>query len=86
MWDNYPFFFFEKQTHTHTQGRGKGVLTQSVIPQFCFYDYHRTLSFFFNIKLRYYMCVHTKMGVDNLVVLQIGEKIKVLVHTIWCGN
>ena len=23
MWDNYPFFFFEKQTHTH-KGEGKG--------------------------------------------------------------
>ena len=32
------------------------------------------------------MCVHSKMGVDNLVVLQIGDKITVLVHTIWCGN
>ena len=32
------------------------------------------------------MCVHIKMGVDNFIVLQIGEKIKVLVHTIWCGN
>ena len=32
------------------------------------------------------MCVHSNMGVDNFVVLQIGEKIKVLVHTIWCGN
>ena len=39
-----------------------------------------------NIELRYYMCVHSKMGVDNFVVLQIGKKIKVLVHTIWCGN
>ena len=27
----------------------------------------------FNIELMYYMCVHNKMGVDNLVVLQIGE-------------
>ena len=36
----------------------------------------------FNIELRYYMCVYSKMGVDNFVVLQIGEKIKVLVHTI----
>ena len=39
-----------------------------------------------NIELRYYMCVHSKMGVDNFVVLQIGKKIKILVHTIWCGN
>ena len=31
----------------------------------------------FNIELRYYMCVHSKMGVDNFVVLQIDEKIKV---------
>ena len=30
----------------------------------------------------YSMSVHNKMGVDNFVVLQIGEKIKVLVHTI----
>ena len=30
----------------------------------------------------YYMCVHNKMEVDNFVVLQIGEKIKVLVYTI----
>ena len=36
----------------------------------------------FNIELRYYMCVHSKMGVDNFVVLQIDEKIKVLVYTI----
>ena len=36
----------------------------------------------FNIELMYYMCVHSKMGVDNFVVLQIDEKIKVLVHTI----
>ena len=28
----------------------------------------------FNIELMYYMCVHNKIGVDNLVVLQIGEK------------
>ena len=26
------------------------------------------------------MCVHSKMGVDNFVVLQIVEKIKVLVQ------
>ena len=32
------------------------------------------------------MCVHSKMRVGNFVVLQIGEKIKVLVHTIGCGN
>ena len=36
----------------------------------------------FNIELMYYMCVHNTMEVDNFVVLQIGEKIKVLVHTI----
>ena len=30
----------------------------------------------FNIELRYYMCVHSKMGVDNFVVLQICEKLK----------
>ena len=30
----------------------------------------------------YNMSVYNKMGVDNFVVLQIGEKIKVLVHTI----
>ena len=38
------------------------------------------------IELGYNMRVHSKMGVDNFVVLQIGKKIKVLVHTIWCGN
>ena len=32
------------------------------------------------------MCVHIKMGVDNFVVLKIGEKIKVLAQTIWCSN
>ena len=32
------------------------------------------------------MCVHSNLGVENFVVLQIGEKIKVLMHTIWCGN
>ena len=31
------------------------------------------------------MRVHSKMGVDNFVVLQIDEKIKILVPTIWCG-
>ena len=36
----------------------------------------------FNIELMNYMCVHNKMGVDNFVVLQISEKIKILVHTI----
>ena len=42
-------------------------------PILIFYDYHHILSFF-NIELRYYMCAHSKMGVDNFVVLQIGEK------------
>ena len=36
----------------------------------------------FNIELRYHMCVHSKMRVDNFVMLQIDEKIKVLVSTI----
>ena len=36
-----------------------------------------TVPYHFNIELMYYMCVHNKMGVDNFVVLQIGEKIKV---------
>ena len=36
----------------------------------------------FNIELRYFMCVHSKMGVDNFVVLLIDEKIKILVYTI----
>ena len=39
-----------------------------------------------NIELRYYICVHSKMGVDNFVMLQVGEKIKILVHIIWCNN
>ena len=41
-----------------------------------------TVPYHFNIELMSYMCVHSKMEVDNFVVLQIGEKIKVLVYTI----
>ena len=29
MWDNYPFFFFEKQTHTHTRERERSSNTKT---------------------------------------------------------
>ena len=38
-----------------------------------------TIPCHFSIKLMYYMFVHNKMGVDNFVVLQIGEEIKELI-------
>ena len=43
-----------------------------VIPQFCFMII--TVPYHFNIELMYYMCAHSKMEVDNFVMLQIGEK------------
>ena len=33
-----------------------------------------TVPYHFNIELMYYMCVHSKIGVDNFVVLQIDKK------------
>ena len=33
-----------------------------------------TVPYHFNIELMYYMCAHSKMEVDNFVMLQIGEK------------
>ena len=39
-----------------------------VIPRFDFMII--TVIAIINIELRYYMCVHSKMGVDNFVVLQ----------------
>ena len=31
MWDNYPFFFFEKQTHTHIRERENGSNTKGTL-------------------------------------------------------
>ena len=40
---------------------------KGVIPQFDFMII--TVIVIINIELRYYMCVHSKMGVENFVVL-----------------